>query len=345
MESLKPLLVGDAADAPPPALLRHFVMPFSRLPCRHGAAGGLDLVKTRGDVWCRCLTATLLVSRGTRNDTTFTAVALAQPPVSPNHALHPAAAAAASAAPPEPPLFLRACGRHVRALRPEQSTCAAILSAALPPPPSSGALPALRASGALNSMEGRRGCCMGLHAGLGGLREALGALALPAVCGARPHALVLEEGAEAIGAVLARVLGGGASGGAGGGSGGGSTSGGAGTDGGSGSSDGGGGGGGGAHLPPTALIILLGDNEGLTGEHEAEAERALRACGVPVARASLGPTELLASQAITILHYELDRAVGGSAVAKKAFDANDKYADLVRPCFFCAPEHPDLPPQ
>jgi tRNA pseudouridine-54 N-methylase len=299
---------------PAPSLLRHFVIPFTRLPCRHGAAG-LDLVKTRGDVWCRCLTASLLVSRGTRNDTSFTALALAQPPASPNHALPTAAAAAASAAaaaaaaPPEPPLFLRACGRHVRALRPEQSTCAAILSAALPPPPLAGALSALRASGALNSMEGRRGCCMGLHAGLGGLGEALRALAAPALSGARPHALVLQEGAEPIGAALARLLGGGGGGGA---------------------------------LPPTALLILLGDNEGLTAEHEAEAEGELRACGVPVARVSLGPTELLASQAICIAHYELDRAVGGSAVAKKAFDPEDKYADKVRPCHFCAPDHPDL---
>ena len=293
-------------------LLRHFLIPFSRLPSRHGAAA-LDLVKTRGDVWCRCLTAALLVSRGTRNDSTFTAVALAQPPLSPNL---PVGAAAAQR---EPPLYIRACGRHVRALRPEQSTCAAILGAALPPA-GAASLPALRASGALNSMEGRRGCCMGLHCGLGGVAEALAARAARAVSGARPQAVLLEEGAEPLGGVLARLLGGAAAA----------------------AGDAGGGSSGARPPPPTALIFVLGDNEGLSAAQEGEAAGALAACGVPLARASLGPTELLASQAIVLAHYELDRAVGASEVAKRAFDPADRYADQVRPCHLCAPEHPDL---
>ena len=286
------------------AVLRHFFMPMARLPSRNGPCT-LDLVKTRGDVWCRCLTAALLVSRGTRNDSTLTAIALAQPPTSPNHALPPpagAAAGAAAALPPEPPLFLRACGRHVRALRPEQSTCAAILRAALPPC-GGGGLPALLASGALNSMEGARGCCMGLHVGLGGVHEGLAGLAARSVAGARPHALLLAEGAEeGLGAALPRVLAG----------------------------------------APTALLVVLGDNEGLTRGMEAEVEGALRAAGVPLTRVSLGQTELLASQAITITHFLLDQALGASGVAKAGFDPASKYADAVVPCHLCAPDHPDL---
>lgn len=218
----------------------------------------------------------------------------------------------------EGPVFLRACGLHVRALRPEQSTNAAILAAALPPPASAGGLGALQASGALNSMEGRRGCCMGFFVGLGGLGEALAALASPALSGSRPFCLVLEEGAESLEGVLERCLAEGGSAGSGGG---------------------------GAmppHTTPTAFIIVLGDNEGLTPEQSAQLGSFLERSRIPHARAALGASELLASQCMVLVHYFLDKHLGASAVAKRAFDPRDKYADKVKPCSVCAPYHPDL---
>ena len=49
-------------------------------------------------------------------------------------------------------------------------------------------------------------------------------------------------------------------------------------------------------------------------------------------RASLGRTELLASQAIAITHFVLDRELGPSDVSKPPFDPHDEYADRQRPC-------------
>ena len=53
-------------DTPPP-LQRHFIIPFSRLPSfLPPGAPRLDIVKTRADVYTRCLAASLITSRGTR---------------------------------------------------------------------------------------------------------------------------------------------------------------------------------------------------------------------------------------------------------------------------------------
>lgn len=54
-----------------------------------------DLLKTRGDVWCRCLVSALMRSRGTRNDSTFTGVCL-------------------GGGSEDGPVFIRACGRHIK---------------------------------------------------------------------------------------------------------------------------------------------------------------------------------------------------------------------------------------
>jgi tRNA pseudouridine-54 N-methylase len=299
-------MAAPPSSAPPSSAppSRHFVIPFSRLPCR-ASSHNLDLVKTRGDVWCRCLVAALMVSRGTRNDSSFTAVALAPPPVSPNHPLIAAppaqerAGSAADGASDFVPVYLRACGRHIKCLRPEQSTCAAILNAALPP--ATGDLRSMFASGQLNSIEGKRGCCQGLYVGIGGFEQALLDAADGAAGGARPFCIVLQERSEGLQLALPRAL--------------------ALTD-----------------KQPTAFVIVLGDQEGLTPDQERSIDCALASRGVPVVRASLGPTELLASQAIVIAHYLLDMALGSSDVSKPAFDPHDEHADKQRPCCICSPK-------
>jgi tRNA pseudouridine-54 N-methylase len=306
---------SPSLPAPP---YRHFVIPFSRLPCRASSCN-LDLVKTRGDVWCRCLVASVMVSRATRNDSSFTAVALALPP-KPNQ---PLAAARASKGDDGAckgddgackgddtacvascvGVYLRACGRHIKCLRPEQSTCAAILNAALPP--AMGDVQAMFASGELNSIEGKRGCCQGLHVALGGLERALLDFADGALGGQRPICIVLQEGCEGLEQQLPAVL----------------------------------------ALKrgmPTAFVVVLGDHDGLSPEQQLCVDHCFQSRGIPVLRASLGQTELLASQAIVITHFILDRALGASEVAKPVFDASDKYCDRQRPCCVCCPNHPDL---
>jgi tRNA pseudouridine-54 N-methylase len=306
------------AELPSPAKpWRHFVIPFSRLPVR-ASLRNLDLVKTRGDVWCRCLIAALMVSRGTRNDASFTAVPLALPPISPNHSLAATHATAGQAcesgeikgavqgsaivgahcATHFVPVYLRACGRHIKCLRPEQSTCAAILNAALPP--SSGDVLEMFANGQLNSIDGKRGCCQGLHVGIGGFEQALLDFTDAAMAGPRPLCIVLQENSDSLESILTRMV-----------------------------SD--------AHAPPSAFVIVLGDHDGLSPEQELSIDAALASRAVPVVRASLGQTELLASQAIVITHYMLDKVLGSSDVSKPAFDPNDEYCDRQRPCCVCCP--------
>jgi tRNA pseudouridine-54 N-methylase len=294
-----------AAPPAPAQPFRHFVIPFSRLPCR-ASSRNLDLVKTRGDVWCRCLIAALMVSRGTRNDSSFTAVALAPPPASPNHPLAAARAVedggilAADASEECVPVYLRACGRHIKCLRPEQSTCAAILNAALPA--AAGDVRQMFDSGQLNSIEGKRGCCQGLHVGVGGFQQALVDIADGVRGGARPLCIVLQERSESLEILLPRALAC-------------------------------------ADERPTSFLIVLGDHEGLSPEQECSIDSALASHGVPVVRASLGRTELLASQAIAITHFVLDRELGPSDVSKPPFDPHDEYADRQRPCCVCCPSH------
>ena len=196
------------------------------------------------------------------------------------------------------PVYLRACGRHIKCLRPEQSTCAAILNAALPPP--TGNVRDMFANGQLNSIEGRRGCCQGLHVSLGGFEQALLDFADGVTGGARPYCIVLQENSESLELVLPRALAI-------------------------------------ADSPPTAFVIVLGDHDGLSPEQERSIDCALASRGVPIVRASLGPTELLASQAIVITHFMLDRALGSSDVSKPAYDPHDQYLDRQRPCCICCP--------
>jgi hypothetical protein len=172
------------------------------------------------------------------------------------------------------------------------------LNAALPPV--TGNLRDMRASGQLNSIAGKRGCCQGLHVGIGGFEQALLDFADGVTAGARPFCIVLQERSESLQHVLPRVL--------------------ALTD-----------------ARPTAFVIVLGDQEGLTPDQQRSIDGALASRGVPVVRASLGPTELLASQAIVITHYLLDTALGSSDVSKPAFDPHDEYADKQRPCCICCP--------
>jgi hypothetical protein len=245
-----------------------------------------------------------MVSRGTRNDSSFTAVALAPPPESPNHPLSSArstragSSGATDGASDFIPVYLRACGRHIKCLRPEQSTCAAILNAALPP--ATGNVRDMFASGQLNSIEGKRGCCQGLHVGIGGFEQALLDFTDGVTGGARPFCIVLQERSESLQHVLHRAL--------------------AQTD-----------------APPTAFLVVLGDQQGLTPDQERSIDGALASRGVPIVRASVGPTELLASQAIVITHFILDTALGSSDVSKPAFDPHDEYADRQRPCCICCP--------
>jgi hypothetical protein len=165
---------------------RHFIIPFSRIPSSLDPAGPrLDVVKTRSDVFTRCLAAALICSRGTRNDTTFTGVFLGGAPRAPSA---PSAASPPAAEPPAP-CALTACGAHVRALKSDQPTLASILSAALPPqPPTAGGDDA-----ALNSLTGRRGCCAGFWLSRGGLRAAV--LRACARSGGAPAVLILAQGA------------------------------------------------------------------------------------------------------------------------------------------------------
>lgn len=92
--------------------------------------------------------------------------------------------------------------------------------------------------------------------------------------------------------------------------------------------------------PPTSYIVLLGDNEGLSKEQDAQVSSALTSHAL--IRVGLGGTELLASQCITIVHFLLDAALGPSTCTKPAYDPADPYLDKVRPCRVCRPDHPHL---
>ena len=242
---------------------RNFLVPFLRW-------------KTRSDVWCRSVVSALQVSRGTRNEASFTAVLLDD-----------------SSSPEKLSCSLTVCGEHVRTLRPDQSTCASLLNAAL----------LNRAKGTLmNSLDGKRGCCMGfwLEEGVGMFR-AMGRLLHPSIGGTSPILLLLEEGAPPLQGVLAELS-----------------------------------------PVPSSFLIVVGDNEGLTRELEVEIEAAVAAFGVPLRRCGLGGSELLASQCCTIVNFCMDTVLGPSSCQKPSYDPLDKYADKVRPCPVCRPDHSDL---
>ena len=171
------------------SLARHFIVPFSKIPSfLPPGSPRLDVVKTRADVYCRCLVAALMCSRGSRNDTVFTGVFLGGAPRAPS-----AAAAGSGGGGGAAPCSLLACGAHVRALRPDQHTCAAILSAALP-----GGAPAVGDAlwdEACNSLAGRRGCCAGFWLSRGGLREAVLRACSAPLSGGAPAVLLLAQGA------------------------------------------------------------------------------------------------------------------------------------------------------
>jgi len=205
------------------------------------------------------------VSRGTRNDTTFSAVLLGDS---------------------EAAFTLTVCGEHVRTLRPDQGTCASLLNAAL-----------LRVPDApLNSLEGKRGCCMGFWLSEGGIVRALERLV--SLGGPQPVGLLLEEDAPPLHHVVSELL---------------------------------------STVVPSSYIIVLGDNEGLTGDMGDTCKRTFSAIGVPLIRVGLGATELLSSQCLTIVQYVLDGALGASPVGKPSFDPSDPFADKARPCPCCRP--------
>ena len=287
----------DASAGAPAPLQRHFIVPFSRIPSiLPPSSPRLNIVKTRADVWTRCLCASLLCSRGTRNDTAFTGVFLGgapRPPGAPPLPPH-----APPIAPPPPPCHLLACGEHVRALRADQGTVAAILSAALPPEPLEEPVSAA-CEAAQNSIAGKRGCCQGFWLRRGGLREAVARACSVQLAGRAPVLLLLAQGAPPLAPQLSLLPAHGA----------------------------------------TALVVLLGDDEGWVGDQEAEAEGAARAAGVGlVLRASLGPMELLASQCITITHFLLDETFGGSSTEKTGPPPGyDPLGDAPKPCPRCLP--------
>lgn len=261
----------DGAAAAPAAPLinarapvsRHFVIPFSRVPPRWPAAR--DLERTRADVLVRALVSSIMVSRGARSDTTFAGALLGGD---------------------APPLSVLACGAHVRALRPDESSTAGLLQRALPRVLAEGApddLDELERSGALNSREGSRACCEGLRV----LRGGLGALVehVTELAGASPVLLIATQGATPISVVLAQEA-----------------------------------------ARATGFLILLGDDAGLSGEMLSE----VAAATVRSRAVGLGPTELLASAAITLVHAALDDVFGPSSDRVRHYDEK-----IV--CRVCAP--------
>eukprot|EP01063_Lacrimia_lanifica_P035758 TRINITY_DN6903_c1_g3_i1.p1 TRINITY_DN6903_c1_g3~~TRINITY_DN6903_c1_g3_i1.p1 ORF type:complete len:320 (+),score=99.62 TRINITY_DN6903_c1_g3_i1:48-1007(+) len=60
-------------------------------------------------------------------------------------------------------------------------------------------------------------------------------------------------------------------------------------------------------LFPNGVVLVVGDNVGLSEAEQLDLVDSLRAGGVPFATASLGAQPLLASQCVAISHYLLDR--------------------------------------
>ena len=69
-----------------------------------------------------------------------------------------------------------------------------------------------------------------------------------------------------------------------------------------------------AAQPPSGVVVLLGDDRGLSDAEEREVLRLAAARGAPVRRASLGEDVLFASHAIVLVHHYLDRALHSCAV-------------------------------
>lgn len=67
----------------------------------------------------------------------------------------------------------------------------------------------------------------------------------------------------------------------------------------------------------SSFIIVLGDDAGLSAASHVEIDEAAREHSARVFAASLGPTELLASAAITLVHAVLDDALGASGTRKE----------------------------
>lgn len=263
--------VSNQTAPAPPSLLRHFIVPFTRVAPRWREEGKLDLERTRGDVVVRCLVSALLVSRGTRNDATFTAALLG------------------GGGEGVEPLCALACGAHIRGLRPDESSTAGLIRRALPPPPLPGEADnaaALDASGELNSRAGARACAEGFWVRRGALAAALeaalticplGSAALVCVCteGAPPlaslHELVTATATATENATATAT---------------------------------------------TAFVFILGDDAGLTPANLADIAATAAARGARCVAVSLGPTELLASAAITLIHAILDEKIGASDTGK-----------------------------
>ena len=66
--------------------------------------------------------------------------------------------------------------------------------------------------------------------------------------------------------------------------------------------------------PPGGVIVLLGDDRGLTDAEEREVLRLAAAGGATVRRVSLGEDVLFASHSIVIVHHHLDNALHSCAV-------------------------------
>lgn len=110
---------------------------------------------------------------------------------------------------------------------------------------------------------------------------------------------------------------------------------------------------------PAALVVILGDDEGLTAADLAAIDTAVaRPPSVPsselvgsaidggstfrggVTRISLGPLPLLASACITLLHGVLDELSGPSPLDKRRRDEGGGDEDAPPPCPWCRPPEP-----
>ena len=268
-----------SAQADPVSLLRrHFVIPYHRMPSHtprvppHGRSAGAFLPRARADVVARCLSAALLVSGATRNDTTLVACMLGG----------------------GEPLSLLSCGAHVRGLLPDERTLLGLLHRALPttrgddeqqpPTPAHGGSDAR-----FNSLAGSRSCCVGMRVLVGGLARALQEVMLPMTL-----ILVLDVGGEPVASALPRLL----------------------------------------SAAPSAVVIVLGDDEGLLKE-DMDAVDAAIATGegaVVATRISLGHLPLLASACITTLHHWLDALVGPSHCDKPRRSHDDDAPPVCERC-------------
>lgn len=242
-----------------PLLRRHFIIPFTRVAPRWKEEGKLDLERTRGDVVVRCLVSSLLVSRGTRNDTTFTSVLL-------------------GGGSDDEALSLLACGAHIRALRPDEASTAGLIRRALPPLGSS----KIDDTNILNSRLGSRACAEGFWVRRGGLSTAINAVLVKHDEG-ETIVCICREGAQPLQQFLQELP---------------SSS---------------------SSSPSINYIFILGDDAGLKPEYLSDIETTVnntQNTSCRLVTVSLGPSELLASAAITLVHAALDNALGASGTEK-----------------------------